>query len=310
MNIAEKIKRQTDKILRQQNQGPNAGRVIIETSTGGNLNTIPGTDLATHKTSSDHDGRYARAFTDLNDVPASYPEGSGGKIIAIKDDLTGLEFVSAPAATNGIPTGGADNQLLAKDGADDYVVKWVNAPSAANGIPAGGTAGQILSKVDGTNYNAQWIDAPSGGGSPFVWDAMTTTEGQNKSRTTGGTFSSLTAIIQVFKPIKITHIYWDIKKAATYTLKIFNTAQAAPVVVSADDQVEVEFALTNPLLLTPGRYKFKLESSINVVWDDNSSGGFSGTFCEAADGCIYNTTAYSQYYAPIKIKAYVGAWND
>lgn len=171
MNFAEKIKRQTDKILRQQSQGPNAGRVIIETPAGGNLNTIPGTDLATHKTSSDHDGRYYTEdevdallnFLGLSDTPESY-EGQGSKIVAVKSTSDGLEFISAPPAANGIPTGGANNQLLAKDGTNDYMVKWVNAPSAANGIPAGGTVGQILAKVDEDDYDTQWIDAPSGGG--------------------------------------------------------------------------------------------------------------------------------------------------
>ena len=66
----------------------------------------------------------ASAFTELSDAPANYT-GAGGKIVAVNSGATALEFVDAPAATNG--------------------------------IPVGGTAGQILSKIDGTNYNAEWI---------------------------------------------------------------------------------------------------------------------------------------------------------
>jgi len=71
------------------------------------------------------------AFTDLTDAPADYT-GAGGKIVAVKADVSGLEFVAAPAAENGIPVGGA--------------------------------AGQILSKIDGMDYNAKWITPTSGGG--------------------------------------------------------------------------------------------------------------------------------------------------
>lgn len=69
------------------------------------------------------------AFTDLSDVPAAYT-GEGGKIVAVKADASGLVFVAAPAATNG--------------------------------VPVGGTAGQVLSKIDGTDYNAEWVDGAVG----------------------------------------------------------------------------------------------------------------------------------------------------
>lgn len=125
MNIAEKFKKQTDKILRQRSQGPNAGTTIIESGTGSPEVSNPASDLTRHKTSGDHDERYAQIFTDLNDAPASY-EGSAGKIIRVKDDLTGLEFVSAPPAENGIPTGGAAKQILAKSSANNYAAEWVS----------------------------------------------------------------------------------------------------------------------------------------------------------------------------------------
>lgn len=180
MNIAEKIKKQTDKILRQQAQGPNAGVVIVDAGDGSTSVSNPAGDLAQHKTSGDHDGRYytegevdaliadiptggVDVFIELADVPPSY-EGHSGKLAAVNPTEDGLEFVATPPAENGIPTGGTNNQLLAKDGAGDYAVKWQDAPEAANGLPAGGTTGQVLAKNSDTDYDAGWIDAPSGGG--------------------------------------------------------------------------------------------------------------------------------------------------
>jgi hypothetical protein len=46
-------------------------------------------------------GGGAEAFTDLTDVPSSYT-GQGGKVVAVKDDATGLEFIEAPSGE--IPT--------------------------------------------------------------------------------------------------------------------------------------------------------------------------------------------------------------
>lgn len=179
-NIAKQIKDQTDSILRRRQTAPGSSVTVrggtTQPGTGPGTAPVivdPNNDLAAHKTSGDHDGRYYTEaeidgmlnFTALSDTPAAYT-GQGSKIVAVKADVSGLEFVTAPPAENGIPTGGANNQLLAKDGATDYAVKWVEAPEAANGLPAGGTAGQVLAKIDGDDYNTEWIDPPSGGGTP------------------------------------------------------------------------------------------------------------------------------------------------
>jgi hypothetical protein len=112
----------------------------------------------------DHTGLagVATDFVDLGDVPSAYT-GAGGKIVAVKSDVSGLEFVAAPAAENGVPVGGTTNQLAAKNSNADYDIKWMDAPAAANGLPSGGTAGQILTKDTATDYDASWQD-PSGGG--------------------------------------------------------------------------------------------------------------------------------------------------
>lgn len=61
----------------------------------------------------------------------------------------------ADAGKNQIPAGGADGQILAKDGTEDYTVKWIDAPG---GIPAGGTDGQVLTKNGNTNYSVVWAN--------------------------------------------------------------------------------------------------------------------------------------------------------
>ena len=41
------------------------------------------------------DGDQADNFTDLDDTPNSYDSGDGGKVVKVKDDLTGLEFAES-----------------------------------------------------------------------------------------------------------------------------------------------------------------------------------------------------------------------
>lgn len=65
--------------------------------------------------------------------------------------------VGSPMADYPIPSGGSDGQVLTKDGASNYAVKWT---SAGNPLPTGGAAGQVLTKVNATNYNVTWSDAP------------------------------------------------------------------------------------------------------------------------------------------------------
>ncbi len=58
MNFAEKIKKQTDRILRQQKLDPAQGITVTGSPEGGSTVVNPGLDLARHKVSADHDGRY------------------------------------------------------------------------------------------------------------------------------------------------------------------------------------------------------------------------------------------------------------
>lgn len=72
-------------------------------------------------------------FLGLEDAPDAYT-GAEGKVVAVKNDASGLEFVT--------PTSGGGGGAL----------------------PLGGTTGQVLAKVSNVDGDAGWIDAPSGGG--------------------------------------------------------------------------------------------------------------------------------------------------
>lgn len=62
MNIAETVKKQTDRILRQRALNRTEGVVVsgVSSGTGAPAPTVnnPQVDLAAHKASADHDGRY------------------------------------------------------------------------------------------------------------------------------------------------------------------------------------------------------------------------------------------------------------
>lgn len=96
----------------------------------------------------------------------SYPIPSGGSDgqVLTKDGATSYAVKWAAPA---IPAGGSNGQVLTKDGATDYAVKW----ATVYGIPSGGTSGQALTKTSGSNYAVQWStihEIPTGGSSGQV----------------------------------------------------------------------------------------------------------------------------------------------
>lgn len=74
--------------------------------------------------------------------------------------------VGKPGRRYPIPSGGSDGQYLAKDGANNYAVKWATLP-AMHGIPAGGSVGQVLAKSTAADYDVSWVnqahELPTGG---------------------------------------------------------------------------------------------------------------------------------------------------
>lgn len=92
--------------------------------------------------------------------------GSDGQVLT-KNGATNyaVKWASLPTV-HSIPAGGSQNQVLAKNSSSDYDVKWSDLP---HGIPSGGTQGQVLTKNSGTNYDVKWVSLedthgiPSGG---------------------------------------------------------------------------------------------------------------------------------------------------
>ena len=81
---------------------------------------------------------------------------SGDRVKVLKDSGTYVvEYVvGSPQLRVIFPSGGTNGQVLTKNGATDYSIKW----STIYGIPSGGTSGQVLSKSSNANYSVEWTD--------------------------------------------------------------------------------------------------------------------------------------------------------
>lgn len=64
--------------------------------------------------------------------------------------------LGVPGSRRPIPAGGTDGQLLVKNGAIDYALKW--ADSASGLLPKGGMPGQVLKKYGAGDYAVAWSD--------------------------------------------------------------------------------------------------------------------------------------------------------
>jgi Collagen triple helix repeat (20 copies) len=244
---------------------------------------------------------------------ATGPQGPQG--------IPGEQGIQGPQGPQGLPgeTGAQGPQgLPGNDGAQGP--QGIQGPAGADGaqgpqgpqgeqgiqgeqgVLTGGTTGQVLVKASDDDNDMAWVTP----GGPFVFAETTTTEGIDSNATSSGTITSLTALITVYKPIKITHIYWDIKKAGTYTLKYAGTTYAT-VTTAADDQADVEFALSTPLILTPGMHSIWLYFTTTSIFYYNNSADYFGTFWEQSS--MLKSGAADNQLVPIKIKAYVGQWN-
>ena len=75
----------------------------------------------------------------------------------IKEKISAFSPTPEKPFVLGLPTGGTDGQLLAKNGKADYSGQWVDNP-----IPTGGSDGQVLMK-DGTTARKLKFGSPSAG---------------------------------------------------------------------------------------------------------------------------------------------------
>ncbi|ARK07424.1 F5/8 type C domain protein [Sphingobium phage Lacusarx] len=95
-------------------------------------------------------------FLVLTDTPENY-EGAAGKLVVVKADETGLEFVTMPVS---LPAGGTEGQVLQRDAAGAAV--WGNAPES---LPEGGEEGQVLTRA--ANGDAVWATGGDGGSADY-----------------------------------------------------------------------------------------------------------------------------------------------
>lgn len=97
---------------------------------------------------------------DSGEVPWAVPDSTGATIgwVLKKNGAGAYDLVwgAGDAAANGIPTGGATDEILAKIDGTDYNAEWVAAPAAANGVPSGGSTDHYLTKASGTDFDDQW----------------------------------------------------------------------------------------------------------------------------------------------------------
>lgn len=77
-----------------------------------------------------------------------------------------IEYViGGPMIRYPIPPGGTDGQVLTKDGANNYAVKWASIVFPHE-LPSGGSQGQVLLKSSSTDYAVEWATKgflPTGG---------------------------------------------------------------------------------------------------------------------------------------------------
>ena len=105
-------------------------------------------------------------------------------------------------------------------------------------------------------------------------------------------------------------MYWDIYKAGTYTLTIFDAttntvlSTVSNIVVSSDASVNVEFLLPTPIIVS-SYVKFTITSNSGVKqWYDRNSSGYDGFF--RTNGLYYDTTYYGPYTVPIHLYGVTG----
>jgi|GEM_PF-5854292 len=150
----------------------------------------------------------------------------------------------------------------------------------------------------------------SGSGYSFSYTGSPSSIGQAANRNTGGTFTSQTGDLFLYDPYYLQKVYWDIYKAGTYTLTIFDAttntvlSTVSNIVVSSDASVNVEFLLPTPIIVS-SYVKFTITSNSGVKqWYDRNSSGYDGFF--RTNGLYYDTTYYGPYTVPIHLYGVTG----
>lgn len=146
-----------------------------------------------------------------------------------------VEYVVGPPMARSIPSGGTDGQMLVKDGADPFTVKWADS---ASGLPPGGSTGQVLAKSSSSDYAVKWADLghdlPTGGAAGQVLTKVNATN-YNVQWSTIGTLPTGGTAGQVLTKANATNysVQWEtlsvgVLKNGTYTATMNNSGAIVP----------------------------------------------------------------------------------
>lgn len=195
---------------------------------------------------------------------ASFAAGQRVAVLGISGSRIVMFGVGAPGADvkKELPAGGSDGQVLLKDGAESYAVKWGRL---TGGVPSGGEDGQVLLKNGTTNYAVKWGTVkgllPDGGTDGQVLIKRGTADYSVKWGTVSGTLPTGGTDGQVLLKSGATN-YAAKWGTVTGTLPTGGTANQVLLKSSTTNYAvkwgDVPAATTN--VLTSGTYKMTLNS--------------------------------------------------
>lgn len=142
----------------------------------------------------------------------------------VEDFVENLD-VGGGGGNHGIPAGGSNGQILAKNSATDYDVTWINN---SGGVPSGGTTGQVLAKASNSDYAVEWVN--QGGGFNVTSATLNASDWDNNSQTVSVTGVTATDII-IASPAPASHddyVMDNIRCAAQATGELTFTCDFTP----------------------------------------------------------------------------------
>lgn len=221
-------------------------------------------------------------------VNAAQLYAAGDRVKIHKDSGTYLvEYVIGdPMSRYPIPSGGSDGQVLTKDGANNYEVKW----STAHGVPSGGAKGTVLTKNSATDYDLAWAELhgiPSGGASGYVLAKTSATSYDVSWQASSGLPTGGTAG-QVLTKVNATN--YNVQWSTIGTLPTGGTAGQVLTKTNSTNY-NVEWATPSVGLLKNGTSTVTLNSSGALV--PNSSGSVAIGTSSVPFGNLY-VSGYAQ----------------
>ncbi len=153
---------------------------------------------------------------------------------------------------------------------------------------------------------------PAGGNLLITFDATNTISGQNKDRTSGGTYTAHRAYINIDQPIKLHSVRWDVSSAKTYALKIYNgwmvggTPLADLGTQTTTGRTAEVYWDAGDIFLMRGRYLLELSWTGAAVVDDNNVNSPNYFDFFSIERTQYDNTFDTAFSAAIKLDAFLG----